>query len=146
MGEPAVELVHLIKRFGDVVAVDDVSLKIEDGEFFSLLRPSGCGKTTTLRVIAGLESETATDQGKYSDLVEITEMIRHTTKPMVHRTLTVEHGDAAVEMLSMKNSSRAHDLLATHKPEPLGAKVEAEMERILQSHLGKDFHFEPLAT
>ena len=59
MGEPAVELVHLIKRFGDVVAVNDVSLKIEDGEFFSLLGPSGCGKTTTLRVIAGLETVTS---------------------------------------------------------------------------------------
>ena len=59
MGEPAVELVHVIKRFGDVVAVSDVSLKIEDGEFFSLLGPSGCGKSTSLRMIAGLE--TATD-------------------------------------------------------------------------------------
>ncbi len=59
MGEPAVELVNVIKRFGDVVAVNDVSLKIEDGEFFSLLGPSGCGKTTSLRMIAGLETVTA---------------------------------------------------------------------------------------
>jgi spermidine/putrescine transport system ATP-binding protein len=53
--ELAVELVNVAKSFGDVVAVDDISLKIEDGEFFSLLGPSGCGKTTTLRMIAGLE-------------------------------------------------------------------------------------------
>src|ERR1041385_6561689 len=43
----------VVKRFGDVAAVDHVSLQIRDGEFFSLLGPSGCGKTTTLRMIAG---------------------------------------------------------------------------------------------
>lgn len=61
MTEIAVELIHVIKRFGDVVAVDDVNLKIRDGEFFSLLGPSGCGKTTSLRMIAGLETVTKGD-------------------------------------------------------------------------------------
>jgi len=50
-----VELRNVVKRFGKVLAVDHVSLRIEDKEFFSLLGPSGCGKTTTLRLIAGLE-------------------------------------------------------------------------------------------
>lgn len=54
----SVELVGLVKRFGSVVAVNDVSLKIRDGEFFSLLGPSGCGKTTTLRMIGGFEIPT----------------------------------------------------------------------------------------
>jgi spermidine/putrescine transport system ATP-binding protein len=43
------------KRFGDVTAVDAVTLEIPGGEFFSMLGPSGCGKTTTLRMIAGFE-------------------------------------------------------------------------------------------
>jgi multiple sugar transport system ATP-binding protein len=44
------------KRFGDVVAVDALSLDVRDGEFMVLLGPSGCGKTTALRLIAGLET------------------------------------------------------------------------------------------
>jgi spermidine/putrescine transport system ATP-binding protein len=52
---PAVELEHLTRRFGDVVALEHVNLAIREGEFFSLLGPSGCGKTTLLRIIAGFE-------------------------------------------------------------------------------------------
>ncbi len=54
----SVKLERVTKQFGDVTAVDDISLDIADGEFFSLLGPSGCGKTTTLRLIAGFEQPT----------------------------------------------------------------------------------------
>jgi spermidine/putrescine transport system ATP-binding protein len=53
---PSVELLSVTKRFGALVAVDDLSLELAGGEFFTLLGPSGCGKTTTLRMIAGFES------------------------------------------------------------------------------------------
>jgi spermidine/putrescine transport system ATP-binding protein len=54
----AIELRNVVKRFGDVTAVDDVSMQIRNGEFFSMLGPSGCGKTTCLRMIAGFEYPT----------------------------------------------------------------------------------------
>ena len=48
-----VELKGIVKRFGPLKAVDDVTLSIQEGDFFTLLGPSGCGKTTLLRMIAG---------------------------------------------------------------------------------------------
>ncbi len=53
-----VEFENVTKKFGDFVAVENLNLKIGDGEFFVLLGPSGSGKTTTLRMIAGLEKPT----------------------------------------------------------------------------------------
>ena len=50
---------HLVKRFGDFVALDDVSLEIADGSLTALLGPSGSGKTTLLRIIGGLETPDA---------------------------------------------------------------------------------------
>jgi ABC-type Fe3+/spermidine/putrescine transport system ATPase subunit len=51
---PEVRIEHVTKRFGRLVAVNDVSLHIHEKEYFALLGPSGCGKTTLLRLIAGL--------------------------------------------------------------------------------------------
>jgi spermidine/putrescine transport system ATP-binding protein len=56
---PAIELRHATKRYGDVTALDDVSMDIAAGEFFCLLGPSGCGKTTTLNLIGGFLPLTA---------------------------------------------------------------------------------------
>ena len=49
---------HITKEFGDVVAVNDLNLAIDDKEFIVLVGPSGCGKTTALRMLAGLEEIT----------------------------------------------------------------------------------------
>ena len=46
---------HVYKRFGDVVAVNDLDIQVADKEFLVLVGPSGCGKTTALRCLAGLE-------------------------------------------------------------------------------------------
>jgi spermidine/putrescine transport system ATP-binding protein len=58
-GTPSVELRGVTKRFGELVAVDELDLDLASGEFFTLLGPSGCGKTTTLRMIAGFEQPDA---------------------------------------------------------------------------------------
>lgn len=55
----SIRLTDIEKRFGDVKAVDHVTLTFEPGKLYVLLGPSGCGKTTTLRIVAGLEEPTA---------------------------------------------------------------------------------------
>ncbi|WP_290904031.1 ribosome-associated ATPase/putative transporter RbbA [Aquabacterium sp.] len=53
-GPPAIEATRLTRRFGDFVAVDDVSFRIERGEIFGFLGSNGCGKTTTMKMLTGL--------------------------------------------------------------------------------------------
>jgi spermidine/putrescine transport system ATP-binding protein len=65
-----VQFVNVSKTFGDVKAVDNLSIEIQRGEFFSLLGPSGCGKTTTLRLLAGFE-EPDEDGGEVRLLGEV---------------------------------------------------------------------------
>ncbi len=54
-----VSINEVIKKYGEVLAVDNLNLELEDGKFTVLVGPSGCGKTTTLRMIAGLETVTS---------------------------------------------------------------------------------------
>src|SRR4030065_370789 len=59
LSKPPVRFSHVSRHFGEIRAVDDVSLDILDGEFFPLLGPSGSGKPTCLRLIAGFDRPTA---------------------------------------------------------------------------------------
>ena len=56
-----IQLVDIVKKYGDVLACDEINFLAEEGEFVTLLGPSGCGKSTTLNMIAGLESITDGD-------------------------------------------------------------------------------------
>ena len=55
MSDSILELIHIKKSFGDTMVLKNIDLRVEPGEFITLLGSSGCGKTTTLRIIAGLE-------------------------------------------------------------------------------------------
>src|SRR6266536_2294244 len=54
-----IELAHITKKYGDLVAVDDLSLSIPAGEFFAILGPNAAGKTTTIKVLTGLVKPTS---------------------------------------------------------------------------------------
>src|SRR5690349_1284645 len=54
-----IELIHLVKRFGELVAVNDLSLSVRQGEFFAVLGPNAAGKTTTIKILTGLIQPTS---------------------------------------------------------------------------------------
>src|SRR6516162_2794457 len=58
-GRPAVEIAHLRKTYGALVAADDISFSVAEGEIFGILGPNGAGKTTTVECAVGLRSPEA---------------------------------------------------------------------------------------
>jgi spermidine/putrescine transport system ATP-binding protein len=111
------------KRFGDLVAVDDVSLDLERGEFFTLLGPSGCGKTTTLRMIAGFERPNAgAIRIEGADVAEL--------PPHRRPTNTVFQSYALFPHLSVRDNV-AFGLKRKRVPKrEIGERVAAELERV----------------
>ncbi len=56
---PIIEVENLVKKFGNIIAVDDISFKVEEGTIFGFLGPNGAGKTTTINILCTLLSPTS---------------------------------------------------------------------------------------
>jgi len=122
-GDPSVELRGVTKRFGGLVAVDDLSLDLGSGEFFTLLGPSGCGKTTTLRMIAGFEQP---DEGEIR--IEGTDVAQ--LPPHRRPTNTVFQSYALFPHLSVEDNV-AFGLKRKRVPKAeIRQRVAAELERV----------------
>jgi spermidine/putrescine transport system ATP-binding protein len=87
-GAAAIELTGVTKRYGEVLAVDDLDVTIAQGEFFALLGPSGCGKTSTLKMMAGFETPDAGEIKLEGEVVTMT--------PPFHRDVNLVFQDYAL--------------------------------------------------
>jgi spermidine/putrescine transport system ATP-binding protein len=120
---PSVELSRVTKRFGDVLAVDDLSLDLSGGEFFTLLGPSGCGKTTTLRMIAGFEQPS--DGAIRIEGADVADLPPH-KRP----TNTVFQSYALFPHMNVEDNV-AFGLRRKRVPKAeIGRRVSAELERV----------------
>ncbi|HEU4656957.1 MAG TPA: ABC transporter ATP-binding protein [Capillimicrobium sp.] len=131
-----IQIDHVTKRFGDVTAVDDVSVVIRENEFFALLGPSGCGKTTLLRMLAGFETP---DDGALlldgSDLVGVKpyrrplNMMFQSYALFPHMTVeqNVMYGLKMAKVPKAEARERAADALAQVQLGHLGARRPAQL-------------------
>ncbi|MGI5868873.1 MAG: ABC transporter ATP-binding protein [Kiritimatiellia bacterium] len=117
---------NVTKRYGDLVAVDNVSLEVKRGEFYSLLGPSGCGKTTLLRILAGFEQP---DSGRvFLDGKDITNLA-----PNQRRVNTVFQNYALFPHLTVRDNI-AFGLRIARKPRrEIDREVEAMLD-LIQMH------------
>ncbi|NIO39160.1 MAG: ATP-binding cassette domain-containing protein, partial [Burkholderiales bacterium] len=124
------EIRNVTRRFGDVPAVDDVSLSVDAGEFFTLLGPSGCGKTTLLRVIAGFDVPDAgsvTLDGK--DMLGIA--------PEARSVHTVFQSYALFPHMSVEENIAFPLRMAKVDPAQIDERVAATLEDVHLASMGK---------
>jgi len=133
---PDIRIRGLVKRFGEVTAVDSIDLDIARGEFFTMLGPSGSGKTTTLRMIAGLEIP---DEGSIelagSDVSRLPPYDRpvntvfqdYALFPHMTVVQNVEYGLMVKGMAKKERRLRASEALALVRLEALGGRKPSQL-------------------
>jgi putative spermidine/putrescine transport system ATP-binding protein len=133
---PDVRLAGVTRRYGDVVAVDDVDLEVGRGEFFTMLGPSGSGKTTTLRMIAGFDvpdegrveigGEDVTDLPAYDRTVN-TVFQDYALFPHMTVAENVEYGLRVAKVDKAERAKRAKEALEMIRLGDLGARKPAAL-------------------
>ena len=120
----ALEMVHLVKRFGNFTAVDDLSLSVEPGEIFGLLGPNGSGKTTTVNMLSGLSTPT-------SGQVRVMGYDLRTQTRQVRRILGSVHQETALyeELSAWTNLDFHADLFGVPSPQKK-ARIEKMLDLV----------------
>jgi len=121
---PAVHFASVSRHFGEVRAVDNLTLDIHDGEFFSMLGPSGSGKTTCLRLIAGFELPTQGDIYLYGN--EVTDL------PPYERDVNTVFQDYALFPHMTVGENIAYGLMIKKAPKPERQKRVEEMLELVR--------------
>jgi ABC-2 type transport system ATP-binding protein len=121
---PMLEVTHLRKTYGTLVAVDDVSFSIDSGRLVGLLGPNGAGKTTTVSMIAGLM---APERG---EVLIAGARLRGDTDPVKRRIGLVPQDLALYEELSARDNLRFFGALYGLSARPLDASIAAALELV----------------
>ena len=116
---PILRMVNLTKQFGRLVAVNDVSLDIQEGEFFTIVGPSGSGKTTLLRMLGGLEKPTAGD----------IYLARRAGQPGARQPAADLHGLPVARALQSQDGRPEHRVLAEDAGARAGVRAASAASR-----------------
>jgi len=122
-GEAAIEAEHLTMRFGDFVAVDDVSLSIPRGEIFGFLGSNGCGKTTTMKILTGLLQQTSGSARLFGQPTNAADI--ETRK----RVGYMSQSFSLYAELTVRQNLRLHAELFHIAPDQIPARIAAMLDR-----------------